>query len=70
MTIVRREEVINSWSILIGGGQGRIEEIFGNTDNFITQTKALKRQEGKEKAGPGDNPGPFWFKGVFPECGL
>jgi hypothetical protein len=39
MAIVRREEVIDSWSVLIGGGQGRAKEIFGNTDNFIAQTK-------------------------------
>ena len=47
MAIVRTEEVIDSWSVLIGGGQGRAEEIFGNADNFISQTKrrTLKREE-------------------------
>lgn len=40
MAIVRREEVIDSWSMLIEGAQGRAGETFGNTENFITQTKA------------------------------
>jgi len=40
MTIVTKEEVTDSRSALIGHGQGRVKEIFGNTDNFTTQTKA------------------------------
>jgi hypothetical protein len=33
MPIVRKEEVIDSWPILIGGRPGKAEEIFSNTDN-------------------------------------
>lgn len=40
MAIFRREQVIDSWSVLVGGGQGKAEEIFGNTKNSIQETKA------------------------------
>ena len=53
MAIVRREEVIDSWSVLIGGGEGRFEEIFNNTDNFIAQTKAPNVKKERKKLAPG-----------------
>ncbi|MDI6881133.1 MAG: hypothetical protein QMD16_17550 [Desulfitobacteriaceae bacterium] len=68
MAIVRREEVIDSWAVLIGGSQGRAEEIFTNTDSFIDQ--GSQHQEGEEKAGPGDNPGSFCFTEEFLEWHL
>lgn len=49
MAIVRREEVIDSRSVLIGGGQGRAEEIFTNTGNFITETKAPNVRKERKK---------------------
>jgi hypothetical protein len=37
------------WS---GGRQGKAEEIFGNTDNFITETKAPSVKKEKKKLAP------------------
>jgi hypothetical protein len=59
VAIVRSEEVIDSWSVLIGGGQGRAEEIFGNTDNSITQTKAPNAKKERKKLPPGISRGLF-----------
>jgi len=59
MAIVRKEEVIESWSILIGGGQGRAENVFNDTDNFITQTKAPNVKKERKKLAPG------LFRGLF-----
>jgi hypothetical protein len=39
MAIVKKEQVIDNWSILIKSAQGRAEEIFNNTNNFILQIK-------------------------------
>jgi hypothetical protein len=33
MAVVKKEKVIESWSVLIGGGEGRAEKIFGNGGN-------------------------------------
>lgn len=59
MAVVKKEEVVESWSILIGGGQGRPEEIFTNTDNFIAQTKAPNVKNERKKLAPG------LFRGLF-----
>jgi len=59
MAIVRKQEVIDSWSVLIAGAQGRSEEIFNNTDNFIAQTKAPNVKKERKKLAPG------LFRGLF-----
>lgn len=38
--VLRKEEVIDKWAVLIGGGQGKAKEIFSNTENFLKQTEA------------------------------
>ncbi|MCD5401326.1 hypothetical protein LR013_01850 [candidate division NPL-UPA2 bacterium] len=45
--------VIDSWSVLIGGGQGSAKEIFGNTDSFITHTKAPNVKKETKKLASG-----------------
>lgn len=52
MAVVKTEEVIDSWSVLIGGGQGRVEEIFANTNNLVTQTKAPNVKKERKKLAP------------------
>lgn len=39
MPIIKKEEVIDSWSILIGGAQTKAEEIFEKTNELIARTK-------------------------------
>ena len=65
MAIVRREEVIDGWSILMGAGQGRAEEIFGNTDDFITETKTPNVKKERKKLAPGVIRGLFGAKRDF-----
>ena len=65
MAIVRKEEVIDSWSVLIGASQGRAEEIFGNTDSFITQTKVPNVKKERKKLAPGVIRGLFGTKRDF-----
>ncbi|GAJ12641.1 unnamed protein product, partial [marine sediment metagenome] len=40
LRIIGKEDVVDQWGILIGGGQGRAESIFDDTQNLITATKA------------------------------
>lgn len=65
MAIVKKEEVIDSWSILIGSGQGKAEEIFSNTDNFVTQTKVPNVKKERKKLAPGVIRGLFGTKRDF-----
>jgi len=65
MAIVKKEEVIDSWSILIGGGQGKAEEIFSNTDSFIDQTKVPNVKKERKKLAPGVVRGLFGTKRDF-----
>ena len=65
MAIVRKEEVIDSWSVLIAGGQGKAQEIFGNTDNFIAQTKVPNVKKERKKLAPGIIRGLFGTKRDF-----
>lgn len=53
MAIVRREEVVDSSSVLIGSEEGGAKEIFGNTDNFVTQTKVLNVKKERKSWPPG-----------------
>jgi hypothetical protein len=65
MAIVKKEEVIDSWSVLIGASQGKAEEIFGNTDSFITQTKVPNVKKERKKLAPGVIKGLFGAKRDF-----
>jgi hypothetical protein len=38
--ILRKEQVIDNWGILIEDGQGKADEVFQDTENFIRETKA------------------------------
>jgi len=38
MPIVKSEQVVDSWSVLIEGAQGKAGNIFGNTENFIDRS--------------------------------
>ena len=38
--ILRKEQVIDSWGILIEDGQGKADEVFQDTENHIRETKA------------------------------
>jgi hypothetical protein len=69
MPIARKEETIDSWSVPIGGGQGRAEEIFGNTNSFITQTKASNVKKERKKLAPGMLTGAFWYNKVNKTAG-
>ena len=53
MRIVRKEEVIDSWGILIEGAQGRAEEIFEKTQAFLERTKVPDVRLERKKVAPG-----------------
>jgi hypothetical protein len=40
--ILRREEIIDRWGVLIEGGRGRAEDIFKDTQEFIKKSEAPK----------------------------
>lgn len=65
MAVVRKEEVIDSWSVLIGGGQGKAEEIFNNTESFIQRTNAPNVKTVRKKLAPGIVRGLFGAKRDF-----
>jgi len=65
MAIVKKEEVIDSWSILIGGGEGKADEIFSNTDSFIDLTKVPNVKKERKKLAPGVVRGLFGTKRDF-----
>jgi hypothetical protein len=65
MAVVRKEEVVDSWSVLIGNGQGRAEEIFSNTDRFIAQTNVPNAKIEKKAMASGIIRGLFGAKRDF-----
>jgi hypothetical protein len=65
MAVVRKEEVTETWALLIRGAQGRAEEIFNNTDNFINQTGVPNVKKEKKKLAPGIIRGIFGTKRDF-----
>lgn len=65
MAVLKKEEVIDSWSVLISSGQGKAEEIFGNTNNFILQTKAPNVKLERKAMAPGIVRGLFGTKRDF-----
>jgi hypothetical protein len=69
MAMVRRDEVIASWSVLIGGGQGRAEGDFREQKYLYRSDQSPRCQEGKEKPGPLNNQGAFWYNKVNKTAG-
>ncbi len=51
--ILRKEQVLESWSILIEDGQGKCDEVFQDTEDFIRESKATSLETSKEKMSPG-----------------
>ena len=57
--VLRKEEVIDRWSILIGGGQEKAGEIFNNTEHFLRQTNVAGVAMERKMLSPGI------VKGIF-----
>jgi hypothetical protein len=51
--ILRKEQVLDSWGILIENGLGRFNEVFQDTENFIRESKAPSLATSKEQMSPG-----------------
>lgn len=58
-SILKKEEVIDSWSVLIENGQGKAEEIFNNTSAFLAKSKAPNVKVERKKVAPG------FFRGLL-----
>lgn len=51
--ILRKEQVLDTWAILIGNGQGRAMDIFNTTENLIKETKAPSLEFETRSISPG-----------------
>jgi hypothetical protein len=51
--ILRKEQVLDNWGILIENGQGRFNEVFQDTENSIRESKAPAIEINKEEISPG-----------------
>ena len=51
--ILRTEQVMDSWGLLIENGQGKADEVFQDTENFINETKAPSLRMNRSKMAPG-----------------
>lgn len=51
--ILRKEQVLESWGMLIESGQGRYNEVFEDTENFIRESKAPSLETSKAQMAPG-----------------
>jgi hypothetical protein len=51
--ILRKEQVLENWGMLIERGQGKYNEIFQDTENFIRESKAPALETRKDKMAPG-----------------
>jgi hypothetical protein len=51
--IVRKEQVLDSWSILIEKGNGKSEEIFKDAENFLRESKAPNVEVERARIAPG-----------------
>ena len=65
MRFVKKEEIIDSWSVLIGEAEGKAENIFENTNILIDQTKAPNVKKERKKLAPGIVRGLFGNKREF-----
>jgi hypothetical protein len=53
MAIVKKEQVIDNWSILIKNAQGQAESIFQDTQNRITESRAPDIEMERKSLAPG-----------------
>lgn len=51
--ILRKEQVLDSWGILIENGQGRFNGVFQDTINFIKESEVPAIEMNKEEIAPG-----------------
>ncbi len=51
--ILRKEQVLESWGMLIENGQGKYDKVFQDTENFIEESKAPSLETWKDKMSPG-----------------
>jgi hypothetical protein len=51
--IVRKEQVLDSWSVLIEKGSGKAEEILKDTENFLKESKVPNVEVERTKIAPG-----------------
>ncbi len=52
MPIVSKDQVIESWGILIEKAQGKADEVFQSTEDFIKESKAPSLRTKREKMSP------------------
>lgn len=53
MAVVKKEQVIDNWGILIKNGQGRAETIFQDTQNLINESRAPDIEMERKSLSPG-----------------
>lgn len=53
MAVVRNQEVVDSWSVLIENAKGKAESIFKGTEGLITKSKAPDVEIKRKKFSPG-----------------
>jgi hypothetical protein len=53
LRIIGKENVVDQWDVLIGGGQGRADNIFDDTQKRITDTKAPDIKMERQDVTPG-----------------
>jgi hypothetical protein len=51
--IIRKEEVLDSWGILIENGRGRAEEVFKDAERFLAESKAPGIYVERKEMAPG-----------------
>ncbi|MDD2666634.1 MAG: hypothetical protein PHD13_04090 [Methanocellales archaeon] len=51
--ILRKEQVMDSWGVLIEDGHGRADQVFQDTENFIKESKAPAIEMKRDKIAPG-----------------
>jgi len=56
---LKDEKIIDRWSVLIENGQGKAEQIYQDTENFIKESKAPGIEIGQVRVRPS------WLKGLF-----
>lgn len=62
--VLRSEQVVDSWGALIENAQGKADEVFKDTENFINETKAPSLRMNRKKMAPGFIRGRWVFKGI------
>jgi hypothetical protein len=63
--ILRKENVLETWAILIEGGEGKSEEVFRDTEGFITASKVPSVAMERRQISPGIVRGAFGVKREF-----